>query len=128
MNACPDDSDLLHFLDGRLWKPEADARIIAHIEECVSCQERLERLTRGSPTLGGGEPMDRVQNDPKALTDLSWTGVIAPDVLEDKPHGDSGRSRPTGSEGESSPQDRQGATNLEHIGDPNLSTSRIWGL
>ena len=55
MNACPDEDELLHFLDGELGAQD-DARIVVHVEDCAGCQERLERLTRGRPV--GGEASD----------------------------------------------------------------------
>ncbi len=54
MNACAGDSNLLHFLDGEL-NAGADAQIVAEIEDSLTCQARLERLTGGSLRLASGE-------------------------------------------------------------------------
>ena len=91
MNACLDDDELLRFLDGEL-NAEADARIAAHIEGCVICQASLERLTRGSPALGAGQPIETVQTDSEATPDLARTEILAGDH---EPHDDSRRSQPT---------------------------------
>ena len=48
MNACPDEDELLRFLNGEPCVQDAP-RIVAHVEHCAACQERLERLTCGPP-------------------------------------------------------------------------------
>ena len=113
MNACLDDSDLLHFLDGEL-NAKADARIVAHIEGCVTCQERLERLTRGSPVLGGEDPIETVKTDSEETTDLPGTEDIAPDVGEGPPRSESGRFRSNGFRRRDPPQDRRGTGSGAH--------------
>jgi len=40
MNACPTETHLLRFVDGELDAGD-DAPIVAHIEDCLTCQERL---------------------------------------------------------------------------------------
>ncbi len=76
MNECLDDDELLRFLDGEL-NADADARIVAHIEDCVICQASLERLTRGSRALEVGQPIETVQTDSEAMPNLAGTEVIA---------------------------------------------------
>src|SRR5438270_833794 len=46
MHLCLGEERLLQYLEGELGA-EDDARIVAHVEDCPGCQERLERLTRG---------------------------------------------------------------------------------
>ncbi len=46
MNDCPDEDELLQFLEGELGGQD-DARIVVHVEDCADCQDRLERLTCG---------------------------------------------------------------------------------
>ena len=94
MNACPDDSDLLHFLDGEL-NAGADARIVAHIEDCSTCQARLERLTGGSPAPGEGEPIETVATESEETTDLAGTEILALDLGEDRHNADSDSSPST---------------------------------
>ncbi len=94
MTACPGDGDLLLFLDGEL-NAEDDARIVAHVEDCVSCQERLERLTEGPPALEGGKPIETVETDSEETTDLAGTEVIAPDRDQDRPEGNPGEFQST---------------------------------
>jgi tetratricopeptide (TPR) repeat protein/tRNA A-37 threonylcarbamoyl transferase component Bud32 len=96
MSACPRDDELLRFLDGEL-RAEDDARIVAHIEDCVMCQASLERLTRGSPALGARQPIDTVQTDPEGTTDLVRTEVID---VDDEPDDDSCQCQPTDLGGE----------------------------
>ncbi len=96
MNACRGDDELLQFLDGEL-NAEADARIAAHIEDCVICQATLERLTRGSPARVPGQPIETVQTDSQATTDLTGTEILDPN---DESDGDSFESEPTDLGGE----------------------------
>ena len=79
MSACPVDSDLLRFLDGEL-AADADARIVAHIEDCVACQASLERLTGGTGALGSGEPIETVEGSSEARKDLDGTEVIGDEL------------------------------------------------
>ncbi len=88
MNACPNDGVLLQFLDGEL-NAEDDARVLAHVEDCVGCQEHLERLTAGRPAAGEGPPIETVQTDPDSTVDLPPTEIVESDV--GRP-GDRGRS------------------------------------
>jgi eukaryotic-like serine/threonine-protein kinase len=99
MIACQSDAELLRFLEGEL-NADADARIVAHIEDCIGCQERLERLTGASPVLGGVEPIETVHSDTGATRDLAGTEVVAADVGEDQSHGESSESQPTDPRGE----------------------------
>ena len=46
MSACPSEELLLGLLDERLDGSEL-AEIVIHVETCLTCQERLEALTRG---------------------------------------------------------------------------------
>jgi hypothetical protein len=57
-------------LDGELHV-ESDARILAYVEGCGSCQERLERLTRGRPTATERDPLGTVQTDAEAPVDIA---------------------------------------------------------
>jgi len=74
MNACPNDSVLLQFLDGEL-NAEDDARVMAHVEDCLVCQEHLERLTEGRPAPGDGPPIETVRTDAEKTMDLPGTEV-----------------------------------------------------
>jgi hypothetical protein len=76
MNACANDNDLLQFLDGEL-NAAANAHLVTHLEGCLACQARLERLTRGSPLLAEGQPIETVGNGSEAITHLASTEVIA---------------------------------------------------
>ena len=55
MNACPNDSVLLQFLDGEL-NAEDDVKVLAHLEYCAGYQEHLERLTGGRPGVSRKPP------------------------------------------------------------------------
>ena len=79
MNACPNDDVLLQFLDGEL-NADDDARVMAHVEDCVGCQEHLERLTEGRPAAGEGPPIETVQTDPDSTVDLLLTEIVEHDV------------------------------------------------
>ena len=79
MNACPNDGVLLQFLDGDL-NAEDDARILAHLEDCVRCQEHLERLTGGRPLPGDGPPIETVRIDTDSTVDLPPTEIVERDV------------------------------------------------
>src|SRR4051794_23682318 len=78
MNACPSDNEFLRFLDGQL-DAEADARVVAHVQDCADCQEGLERLTRGCPSAGESQPIATVRSDPEATADLPPTADMAGD-------------------------------------------------
>ena len=58
MNACPESDQLRHLLDDQLAGPEAEG-VEAHVEECISCQQELERLTddaaQKTQSSGSGE-------------------------------------------------------------------------
>ncbi|MFI5454652.1 MAG: protein kinase [Isosphaerales bacterium] len=94
MNACPNDSVLLQFLDGDL-NAEDDARILAHLEDCVVCQEHLERLTGGRPLAGEGPLIETVRTDPDSTAGRPGTEVVARDESAHESPGDSGRSPST---------------------------------
>jgi eukaryotic-like serine/threonine-protein kinase len=79
MNACPNDDDLLQFLDGEL-KADDEARVLAHVEDCGSCQAHLERLTEGRPVAGEKTPIATVQTDPDPTVDLRPTEIVGRDV------------------------------------------------
>jgi eukaryotic-like serine/threonine-protein kinase len=76
MNACPNGSVLLQFLDGDL-KAEDDARILAHLEDCAHCQEHLERLTDGRLLPGDGPSIETVPIDTDSTVDLLPTDIVA---------------------------------------------------
>jgi eukaryotic-like serine/threonine-protein kinase len=75
MNACPNDGVLLQFLDGELNAGD-DGRVLAHVEDCVPCQEHLERLTAGRPATGEGLPIETVQTDSDSTVDLPRTEIV----------------------------------------------------
>ena len=75
MNACPNDSVLLQFLDGKL-NADDDARVLAHVEECKTCQQHLERMTEGKPVAGERPPIETAQTDGSATVDLQPTEVV----------------------------------------------------
>lgn len=79
MNACPNDGFLLQFLDGELNAGD-DARVLAHVEDCVPCQDRLERLTAGRPATGDEPPIETVQTDSDPTADLLPTEIVERDV------------------------------------------------
>ncbi len=79
MNACPNDGVLLQFLDAELI-PGDDARVLAHVEDCVPCQEHLERLTAGRPPPGEGSPIETVQTAADSTVDLARTEFVEPDI------------------------------------------------
>ena len=90
MNACPKDGVLLQFLDGEL-NAEDDARILAHLEDCIGCQEHLERLTGGRPAPGEGPPIETVRTDAEETADLPGTEIVAHDESAHESPGDSGQ-------------------------------------
>jgi len=94
MNACPNDSVLLQFLDGEL-NAEDDARVLAHVEECVVCQEHLERLTEDRSAPGEGPPIETVRTEDEETTDLPGTEVVAGDESAHESPGDPGQSPST---------------------------------
>jgi anti-sigma factor RsiW len=73
MNACPGDDELLRYLDGEL-DAEAGARVVAHVEDCPGCQERLERLTLGRPTATRGDPIYTGRGAGAAGAAPRWSG------------------------------------------------------
>ena len=79
MNACPNDGVLLQFLDGEL-NADDDAKVLAHVEDCVGCQEHLERLTAGRPAQAEGPPIETVQTDPDSTVDLLPTEIVEGDA------------------------------------------------
>jgi eukaryotic-like serine/threonine-protein kinase len=74
MIVCSNENVLLKFLEGEL-NAEDDARILAHLEDCVRCQEHLDRLTGGSSLAGAGPPIETVQGDPALTVELPSTAV-----------------------------------------------------
>jgi len=94
MNACPNDSVLLQFLDGEL-NADDDAQVLAHVEDCVGCQEHLERLTEGRPAAGEGPPIETVRTDPDSTVDLRPTEVVEREVGDPETGGDSGQPEPS---------------------------------
>jgi eukaryotic-like serine/threonine-protein kinase len=84
MNACPNDGVLLQFLDGELNAGD-DARVLAHVEDCVSCQEQLERMTAGRPAPGDEPPVETVQTDPDPTVDLARTEIVERDIGRPEP-------------------------------------------
>ena len=62
MNACPDEDELLRFLDGELGAQD-DAWFVVHVEDCAGCQERLERLTRRRLVLGEASTLEPMHSD-----------------------------------------------------------------
>ena len=79
MNHCPNEDELRRFLEGELGGQD-DARIVVHVEDCVGCQERLERSTRGRPApFEGATPdtpyTDRSRNADGAGTELEGSRI-----------------------------------------------------
>jgi len=87
MNACPTEEQLLRFLDGVL-AAEDDARIAAHVEDCVHCHALLEQLTPISPALRAGPAVETVRNDEPATIDLTKTDLIVSANGDDDPGGE----------------------------------------
>jgi tetratricopeptide (TPR) repeat protein len=75
MNACPTDGVLLQFLEGEL-SAEDEARLLAHLEDCIGCQEHLERLTRGRPLPEAGTPADTARTNDDTAADLPSTAIV----------------------------------------------------
>src|SRR5262245_39541981 len=63
MNACPGEDALLRFLEGEI-DANADARIVAHVEDCGECQDRLERPRRGRLAPGEVSTVDAMCDGP----------------------------------------------------------------
>ena len=95
MNACPSDGVLLQFLDGELIAGD-DARVLAHVEDCVPCQDRLERLTAGRPATGEGSPIETVQTDSDSTVDLPPTEIAERDIGQSGIGGEVRQRQPTG--------------------------------
>ena len=95
MNACPNDGVLLQFLDGKL-NADDDARVLAHVEECKTCQQHLERMTEGRPVAGQPPPIKAVRTDFGATVDLRPTEVIGRDAEELPTDCELGQADPTG--------------------------------
>jgi serine/threonine protein kinase/Tfp pilus assembly protein PilF len=72
MDACPGDDHWLRYLDGELDTDEG-GWMMAHVEGCLACQGRLERLTGGPPVPGDGSPIATVRTGPETRTDLPAT-------------------------------------------------------
>jgi hypothetical protein len=76
MSDCPSDSELLRWLDGEV-EATVDGRLVAHIEGCAACQERLECLTAGARVEGDGDLagylIGTVRTDREATADLPAT-------------------------------------------------------
>src|SRR5262249_48459224 len=77
MIACPSNDELLRFLDGELVAEE-DARIVAHVEDCGSCQEQLECLTAACGSSGRAGPIDTVRTGGEPTTDLPGRELVDP--------------------------------------------------
>src|SRR5262245_50602490 len=87
MNACPDADALLSLLEGELDAVE-DARIVAHVEDCGGCQDRLEGLTRSqiwaceqstlAPTIDERSPGARTTAFWGRTTDFASCGRSGP--------------------------------------------------
>ncbi len=86
MNACPKDGVLLQFLDAEL-KAEEAAWVLAHVEDCAGCQERLERFTEGRPVPGDRPPIETVHTDPDSTADLNSTALLDREPLVSGEHG-----------------------------------------
>jgi hypothetical protein len=59
----------------------------AHVEDCVPCQDRLERLTAGRPATGDGPPIGTVQTDSDSTVDLPRTEIVERDVGQSRTGG-----------------------------------------
>ena len=62
MTSCPSDDQLLSLLDEQLDQAN-EARIVAHVEDCSSCQERLEQLVHGHEPNAPWSPASAVGGD-----------------------------------------------------------------
>jgi tetratricopeptide (TPR) repeat protein len=94
MNACPNDGVLWQFLEGEL-KAEDDARVLAHIEDCVVCQKHLERLTGGRSAPGEGPQIETVPTGADGTPDLPGTEVVAHAESAHESRGSEGQSPST---------------------------------
>ena len=112
MNACPNDGVLLQFLDGELNAGD-DARVLAHVEDCVPCQEHLERLTAGRRVPGESPSAETVQADPHSTVDLLPTEIVEDDFGDPGSVGERSPREPAGPSGRSAGKSeggRSGAT------------------
>jgi hypothetical protein len=67
MNHITDDGLLAFVLDAQ-ENPTETAEQTAHLEECESCRNRLERLRRDVDVIGGLEPRGKLLRPPAART------------------------------------------------------------
>ncbi|HEX8199019.1 MAG TPA: protein kinase, partial [Isosphaeraceae bacterium] len=70
MVRCPNDEALARLLEDQL-DPTAHAAIVAHVESCPACRDRLEELTRGRSLQVGGRPVAELAV-PSASTVDAW--------------------------------------------------------
>jgi len=90
---------LLRFVDGELDAGD-DAPIVAHIEDCLTCQERLEQLTARPPGPAQGLPIKTVRTDHDPTVDLPATEFCTgddddPDVRVAPPRAETAQSGQT---------------------------------
>jgi tetratricopeptide (TPR) repeat protein/tRNA A-37 threonylcarbamoyl transferase component Bud32 len=71
MARCPSDEDLARLLEEQLDTPSLDG-IVAHMEACPACRQRLEELTCGRPLQVGGRPVAEVAAAPASATADRW--------------------------------------------------------
>jgi serine/threonine protein kinase/tetratricopeptide (TPR) repeat protein len=69
MSDCPEECELLRFLDGELDATD-DSRVLAHIEGCTACHERLERLTEAGTALGEVALIETARTDLDAAANM----------------------------------------------------------
>jgi serine/threonine protein kinase/tetratricopeptide (TPR) repeat protein len=86
---------LLRFLDGEL-NADDDARIVAHVENCATCQERLERLTEDHSTPEVQRLIETVRADAQATVDQARTEDVILESGEQSHLGDPDQSPSTG--------------------------------
>jgi tetratricopeptide (TPR) repeat protein len=67
MVRCPNDEELARLLDEQLDTTDQDG-LVAHVEDCPACRERLEELTRGPSLQVGGRPVAEVAAAPASAT------------------------------------------------------------
>src|SRR4051812_43915547 len=71
MARCPNDDELARLLEDQLETTDQDG-IVAHVEGCPDCLERLEELTRGHSLQVGGRPVADVAAVPALSTAGQW--------------------------------------------------------
>jgi hypothetical protein len=75
MRGCYGESELLRYLNGDL--DAADNRLLAHVERCTACRERLERVTRRGPVPGEGAASGAMWSGAAPCTDQTSTDPVA---------------------------------------------------